>query len=56
MNDNEVINKYVIKLHELNIAFNKELEGEQYNRIGDETTSCWLENMVCAVKKTEVVE
>lgn len=57
MNDKEVIKKYVNKLHELNTEFNKELEdSEQYERIGDETTSCWLENMINEVKKSEVVK
>jgi hypothetical protein len=56
MNDEKIIKRFVNKLHKLNQEYNESLTIEQYERIGDETTSCWLENMLSYIKKSEVIE
>lgn len=54
MNDTKLYKKFVTKLHDLNNQWNKSLTEEQYSRIGDETTSCWLQDILREVKKSEM--
>jgi len=55
MNDKceKLYKKYIDKINKLNIQYNQGLSKKDYELYGDETTSCWIENLLYYIRKRE---